>query len=175
MQYQISPKSRSGFTLIEILVVIAIIAALAAIAFPVFATAREKARQVSCASNMKQLGLAFAMYGDDNDGMLPTGEYNQLEGQGTDARDGNGWGGKLFGYVQSTHVFECPDDSGKAVVATVSGQKYTLSPVSYNYNSNLMGIDYGNGSWFGGILGHESKMNAPAKTVMLCEGNSGLH
>ena len=53
---------RRGFTLIELLVVIAIIAILAAILFPVFAKAREKARQSSCCSNLKQLGAAFIMY-----------------------------------------------------------------------------------------------------------------
>lgn len=56
-----------GFTLIELLVVIAIIAILAAILMPVFAPAREKARQASCMSNMKQVGLALAMYTQDYD------------------------------------------------------------------------------------------------------------
>ena len=58
---------RKGFTLIELLVVIAIIAILAAILFPVFAKAREKARQVSCQSNMKQIGTATMMYLQDYD------------------------------------------------------------------------------------------------------------
>src|SRR5207249_756683 len=60
-----------AFTLIELLVVIAIIAILAAILFPVFARAREKARQSACLSNVKQLGLGIAMYTQDNDEFMP--------------------------------------------------------------------------------------------------------
>ncbi|MBV9468461.1 MAG: prepilin-type N-terminal cleavage/methylation domain-containing protein, partial [Abitibacteriaceae bacterium] len=62
---------RSGFTLVELLVVIAIIAILAAILFPVFATAREKARSTACLSNMKQMGTATMMYVQDNDSTYP--------------------------------------------------------------------------------------------------------
>ena len=64
-------QHRSAFTLIELLVVIAIIAILAAILFPVFAQAREKARQTACESNLKQLGIAFQLYATDNDGNIP--------------------------------------------------------------------------------------------------------
>ena len=66
---------RNGFTLIELLVVIAIIAILAAILFPVFAQAREKAKQSSCLSNMKQIGLAMKLYADDYEGDFPNGCY----------------------------------------------------------------------------------------------------
>src|SRR5256712_9786426 len=63
-------RSSRAFTLIELLVVIAIIAILAAILFPVFARAREKARQTACLSNCKQIALAFQMYQQDYDGMF---------------------------------------------------------------------------------------------------------
>src|SRR3954469_11986247 len=67
---------RHGFTLIELLVVIAIIAILAAILFPVFAQAREKARQANCMSNMRQFGTAGMMYTQDNDEMyVPPFKY----------------------------------------------------------------------------------------------------
>ena len=64
-------RSRSAFTLIELLVVIAIIAILAAILFPVFSQAREKAREASCASNLKQIGTGFMMYTQDYDEQFP--------------------------------------------------------------------------------------------------------
>lgn len=64
--------AKNGFTLIELLVVIGVIAILAAILFPVFAKAREKARQAACASNLKQIGHALALYAQDYDETLPT-------------------------------------------------------------------------------------------------------
>src|SRR5215831_17495835 len=70
-----SHNRKSGFTLIELLVVIAIIAILAAILFPVFAQAREKARQTSCLSNHKQYALATLMYVQDNDETFPPSTF----------------------------------------------------------------------------------------------------
>ncbi|HZT44210.1 MAG TPA: DUF1559 domain-containing protein [Chthonomonadaceae bacterium] len=73
---------RQGFTLIELLVVIAIIAILAAILFPVFAQAREKARAVSCLSNLKQINLGLMMYVQDYDETYPIGQYEDHDGAG---------------------------------------------------------------------------------------------
>src|SRR5580765_6801870 len=77
-----TPRKPRAFTLIELLIVIALIAILAAILFPVFAQAREKARQASCLSNVRQIGSAMMMYIEDNDGVLmpngmPTGRPQQ--------------------------------------------------------------------------------------------------
>ena len=117
-----------AFTLIELLVVIAIIAILAAILFPVFAQAREKARQTTCTSNLKQLGLAFTQYIQDYDERLPA---NDDGGCGTgSAGDGFGWSGKIYPYVKSSGVYTCPDDT--TPVATAG-----YIPLSYGYPSCL--------------------------------------
>ena len=73
MVVQIGVAGRKGFTLIELLVVIAIIAILAAILFPVFSQARDKARQTTCLSNAKQVGLAVMQYQQDYNELYPFG------------------------------------------------------------------------------------------------------
>ena len=106
-----------GFTLIELLVVIAIIAILAAILFPVFARAREKARQTSCLSNIKQLGLGMLMYVQDYDE-----KYGHCccPGSGAPATARTRWrpdsntlgaityDGLIMPYVKNRQLFECP-------------------------------------------------------------------
>jgi prepilin-type N-terminal cleavage/methylation domain-containing protein/prepilin-type processing-associated H-X9-DG protein len=89
----------AGFTLIELLVVIAIIAILAAILLPVFAQAREKARQASCQSNLKQLGTAVMMYVQDYDETYPPG----MDPCWTFA-----WPSMIQPYVKNIDVFSCP-------------------------------------------------------------------
>jgi len=114
------PCRSLGFTLIELLVVIAIIAILAAILFPVFNSAREKARQISCTSNMKQLVLAFLQYEQDYDEASPIG-YNATYGYGPETAplynhtvnpigQPTAMAAQLQPYVKDWGVFQCPDD-----------------------------------------------------------------
>ena len=101
---------RHGFTLIELLVVIAIIAILAAILFPVFAKAREKARQASCLSNLKQIGIGSLMYVQDNDEMYnpPTNCNGTSSGCFIGAEFcGSGYM-PLNPYIKSQQLWECP-------------------------------------------------------------------
>lgn len=122
----IRPQSvkAKGFTLIELLVVMAIIAILAAILFPVFAKVKEKAKQATCESNMRQIGIAFAMYEMDNDdrmpdrrdlkAALPGGYKPWTTWPASDPR--SGWAVTLLSqYVTSPQLWSCPSMEGSTV------------------------------------------------------------
>ncbi|MEN6303841.1 MAG: DUF1559 domain-containing protein [Armatimonadia bacterium] len=111
---------RRGFTLIELLVVIAIIAILAAILFPVFAKAREKARQSSCLSNLKQLTLACVSYAQDYDEQLP---WEELDTNGSGAFDSGDttWRSMVYPYTRNAQIFFCPSDRSPSGTAYTGG------------------------------------------------------
>jgi len=162
-------KRSQGFTLIELLVVIAIIAILAAILFPVFAKVREKARQTSCLSNEKQLGLAFAQYTSDNDEQYPCGVQPNTLG-GSDMF-GIGWAGQIYPYVKSVGVYDCPDDNTPSTPNTTP----PMYEVSYAMNTHIintyLGPKYNNQ---GGPFNNIASWTAPASTVLLCEVTNNL-
>jgi len=135
-------RGKKGFTLIELLVVIAIIAILAAILFPVFAKAREKARQSSCQSNMRQLGLAVLNYAQDWDERFPN-SWQTIPG--TDNVNWSWWDTQVSQYVKSEGVFKCPSNSLKRYSAhqpfqKVGNQNVKTRIVSYGFNGQLLGL-----------------------------------
>ncbi len=125
---------RRGFTLIELLVVIAIIAILAAILFPVFARAREKARQASCQSNLKQIAMSFIMYAQDFDEtMVPnytlTSNQRVFPDGSTAAAGPMLWMHMVYPYINNDQLFNCPTASSR-----YAGGYYWDANANYAYN-----------------------------------------
>ena len=159
----------SAFTLIELLVVIAIIAILAAILFPVFAQAREKARQTTCASNQKQLGTAFLAYAVDYDDSYPmafgnvaglggwTSNYNLRVPYNWDPNNQAGsdrymaaqycWANSVYPYVKSWGIYNCPSGADTIIhVAAASAEAAAVVPpvqMGYTYNGLLQSMTSG--------------------------------
>ena len=142
---------RKGFTLIELLVVIAIIAILAAILFPVFAKAREKARQASCMSNVKEMTLAALMYAQDYDERMCFA-FSDMGAVGAWK-----WCQFLQPYIKNDQIFTCPSNAGPA---QVWGSFY---PTSYMINSDLCGHQ-----WSIAL----AQLVSPANTVYICDGGA---
>ena len=150
---------RRGFTLIELLVVIAIIAILAAILFPVFARAREKARQTSCLNNVKELALGVQMYVQDYDERMPA--HFRSVATAIAMPDGSGswtyspWAHQIYPYVMNVQIYACPS----------SQEEFTFTNwTSYNYSWNY----YGNGPSDRKI----ATFTHPAELLILVDGGS---
>lgn len=134
---------RAGFTLIELLVVIAIIAILAAILFPVFAQARDKARQTTCLSNIKQLTLAVMQYSQDYDETLlyrPTGSlicpWQYICQPGPRIRWYLDWWDVVLPYTKNALIYHCPS---AARINSSLLQNYGLVNVAIGYNLSVSG------------------------------------
>ncbi len=130
---------RRAFTLIELLVVIAIIAILAAILFPVFARAREKARQASCQSNLKQIALAVLMYVQDYDERFPCTPYWEC-GRPNNSNTTR-WYAVVQPYVKNAQLFRCP--SARAA----GGWPMPAAPYNAGVNWTDDMLSYGMGRW----------------------------
>jgi prepilin-type N-terminal cleavage/methylation domain-containing protein/prepilin-type processing-associated H-X9-DG protein len=166
---------RKGFTLIELLVVIAIIAILAAILFPVFAKAREKARQASCMSNLKQLSLAMLMYAQDYDERLTISWYTP--------NDDNGyvWADAIVPYMKNLQILDCPSAQ---IRAFRNGFLNNYGFYGINRGNLCYGYDV---SYWGGTAGSASgpaanppaglalaQINRPAQCILLLDSWGGF-
>jgi prepilin-type N-terminal cleavage/methylation domain-containing protein/prepilin-type processing-associated H-X9-DG protein len=177
------PSVSAGFTLIELLVVIAIIAILAAILFPVFSRAREKARQASCQSNLKQLSLGVLMYIQDYDETYPPFAYI-AGGVPYTAFD------MVLPYIKNRQILLCPDDKQGRVIGGPASFIPSPPAPACSYAANFAdayiftsGIDtappmyvFGDpggilsgGAMFPAVIG-EGDMEYPSQTTVLWDG-----
>lgn len=147
-------RSRGGWSLVELLVVIGIIALLAAILFPVFARAREKARQTTCLSNLRQLATAATLYSDDYDGYHTRGQFAPFTGVHT-------WTDAIEPYMKSEQITVCPTARRSAALA-----------FSYGYNISYWGA----GDVLDGMHGiqdampvHQANVSEPSTTLWIVD------
>ncbi len=153
--------SRTGFTLIEILVVIAIIGLLAALIFPVFNSARNSSRRTACASNLHQIGLAVQMYAQDARNQFPP-FYADLLSEKYCC-----WATQIYPYTRSTAVFKCPSFAyGEfkldCPAPVKTGDKtFPLETWRGSYDLNLFPIRGGRSV---------NAIRNPTETILLCDG-----
>jgi len=167
-------KTTRGFTLIELLVVIAIIAILAAILFPVFAKAREKARQASCSSNLKQIALAAIQYASDHDGKIGGGQgcINGVNpGHWVAPIQGEGSCQAIsfyYPYMKNTDIVLCPSTG----VNVSYGQNMVYGRMTCcggPPNLDLLDLKVRRDSWREAFLDRDA---APASVIMWMEADN---
>ncbi|MGD9518096.1 MAG: DUF1559 domain-containing protein [Armatimonadota bacterium] len=166
---------RKGFTLIELLVVIAIIAILAAILFPVFARAREKARQASCQSNLKQIGLANTMYMSDYDGRHS--HWTPTLNAGSPGRvyqNRRYWYEVLVPYMKNEQIWLCPSDQNQQILdAALTNPLLVSYGMNCAYNPTLGAPGHGpfnDGSNLRGWI--DSGIESPAETIICTDSEN---
>lgn len=154
---------RKGFTLIELLVVIAIIAILAAILFPVFAQAREKARQTSCLSNGRQIGIAFGMYATDYDDFLPLTTY---------PLPSNSWTDQCQPYIKNRQIYRCPSDPSQNWETPSAVKASILDPTPPVVRRSSYFLN----AWMAGSNGYGNlaAVKSPASVIYVSESLEGI-
>jgi prepilin-type processing-associated H-X9-DG protein len=153
-QRQAHPQTTCGFTLVEILIIISVIALLAALLFPVIANVREQARITTCASNLRQTGLAIQQYAIDHRGFYPT--INPPRPNCT-------WVDKLAPYVKSPRVFECPSFPDAIYVPGCPPRGTVTGPVIGGYAMNDLRAGQPNV--------HASRFKQPSRTIVVLDGS----
>lgn len=151
-------KSVLGFTLIELLVVIAIIAILAAILFPVFMSAKARANQGACLSNVRQLALAFSRYCDDHNGRFTMFAVYAPGHGGRFSLDYKYWMENILTYVKNEKVFICP--------ARPKGT-FSMEYLGYGLNYFYLGSPYNGDPGYLGIS--MSDIRSPTRTVFMAD------